>query len=101
MLNWHQSMIRSGCAVALVLLAGSTISPALAKPFSLGSCSVTQTAPSPCVRGKTATGVAPGWNHDNCTTAKANAKKTLLSSMGGCTPNYVSCTDRCKNIEKQ
>lgn len=73
------------------------------RDYSLGSCSVRMNAPAPCVdvRGKTATGVAPGCSHDNCTTAKANARANLLTGIPNACGAYIDCGAPCRCIQKR
>ncbi|HEX6095268.1 MAG TPA: hypothetical protein VF432_03005 [Thermoanaerobaculia bacterium] len=70
--------------------------------YSLGYCNVALNAPAPCVeyRGKAASGVAPGCQHDNCTTAKANARANLLTGIPPACGAYIQCNDPCRCIQK-
>lgn len=72
------------------------------KDYSLGYCKVKEDAPAPCVgvRGKTASGVAPGCQHDNCTTAKANARTNLLTNIPSACGAYIDCGTPCRCIQK-
>jgi hypothetical protein len=70
--------------------------------YSLGYCNVALNAPAPCVeyRGKTASGVAPGCEHANCTTAKQNARGNLLAGIPPACGAYIQCNDPCRCIQK-
>jgi hypothetical protein len=70
--------------------------------YSLGYCRVALNAPAPCVayRGKQASGVAPGCQHDNCTTAKSNARANLLTGIPAACGAYIQCNDPCRCIQK-
>lgn len=92
-------------AVCLTGGACSTNPPEAAasgKDHSLGSCTVALNAPEPCIpyRGKTATGVAPGCFHDDCTAAKQNARNNLLSGIPAQCGAYIQCNDPCRCIKK-
>jgi hypothetical protein len=70
---------------------------------SLGACSVRMNAPvDSCgkVRGKTATGVAPGCQHANCTTAKENARRNLMTGIPAACGAYIDCGAPCRCIQK-
>lgn len=92
-------------SLAILLTMSAT---AAARPYQLGSCSVTQNASgnnNECVpvRGKTATGVAPVAGqtvHDACTAAKGNARTNLLTGIPAGCGAFINCGDRCENIEK-
>jgi len=93
-------------AATCMINATMTHSPASAAPYQLGSCNVTQQAPkNPCqnVRGKRATGVHPGTEHQDCTDAKANARTNLVNSLKGnvqqCS-HYIQCNNACRVIQK-
>lgn len=78
---------------------------ALAAPYQLGACSVSMAATGPnnvCVpfRGKTATGVAPGTQHNDCTLAKANARTNLLTGVPAACGAFIQCNDPCRTIQK-
>jgi hypothetical protein len=75
---------------------------AAGRDYSLGYCSVALNAPAPCVevRGKQASGVAPGCEHDNCTTAKQNARANLLTGIPAACGAYIQCNDPCRCIQK-
>jgi hypothetical protein len=71
--------------------------------YSLGYCRVALNAPAPCVeyRGKQASGVAAGCQHDNCTTAKQNARANLLTGIPAACGAYIQCNDPCRCIQKR
>lgn len=74
-----------------------------ASDYSLAYCSVRMNAPEdPCgpVRGKRASGVAPGCSHDNCTAAKANARANLLTGIPAACGAYIDCGPPCRCIQK-
>jgi hypothetical protein len=77
-------------------------SMAAARDYSLGYCRVKLDAPAPCVayRGKQASGVAPGCEHDNCTAAKQNARANLLTGIPAACGAYIQCNDPCRCIQK-
>ena len=96
-------VVAATMAVSLWGTACSTTPPVAAgTDHSLGSCNVALNAPAPCVeyRGKTATGVAPGCAHDDCTAAKQNARQNLLSGIPPQCGAYIQCNDPCRCIKK-
>lgn len=96
-------MKRTKWIVMFALLAASSLS--YAAPYQLGYCSVSQDATGPgneCVpvRGKGASGVAPGTSHDDCTAAKRNARQNLLSGIPASCGAYIQCGNPCTTIQK-
>jgi hypothetical protein len=75
---------------------------AAGRDYSLGYCRVALNAPAPCVehRGKTASGVAQGCQHDDCTAAKSNARANLLTGIPAPCGAYIQCNDPCRCIQK-
>lgn len=85
------------------LSAATPAAAASAGNTSLGYCNVRQSAPTdPCVnvRGKSASGIAAGCSHDNCTTAKRNATTNLLTGIPAGCANYIECGAPCSCITK-
>lgn len=100
-------MKSSSSAVRLAACCLTTLlaSWASAAPYQLGECSVAQNATGTdnvCVdvRGKAATGVAPGDSHDACTAAKANARTNLLTGIPAACGAYIQCGNPCRTIQK-
>jgi hypothetical protein len=92
-----------GLAVLLALVVACAANdPVMARDYSLGYCSVSTTAPPPCegVRGKRASGVAPGCQHDDCTAAKSNARANLLQGIPAQCGAYIDCGGPCRCIQK-
>lgn len=88
---------------ALLLITVSAT--AHAAPYQLGYCNVSMAATGPnneCVpvRGKQASGVAPGTSHQDCTTAKNNARTNLLSGIPAACGAYIQCGAPCTTIQK-
>ncbi len=105
--NWEVKMTVSRLVAALFALSLISMSAtaSLSAPYQLGSCNVTQVATGPnnvCVpvRGKTATGVAPGTSHDACTIAKQNATANLLTGIPAVCGAYITCGAPCQTIKK-
>ena len=74
-----------------------------ARDYSLGHCRVALDAREPCVafRGKTASGIAPGCMHDDCTAAKYNARQNLLTGIPPACGAYIDCGGPCECIQKR
>lgn len=74
----------------------------MTRDYSLGYCNVALNAPDPCVpyRGKTASGIAPGCTHDDCTAAKQNARTNLLAGIPAACGAYIQCNNPCRCIQK-
>lgn len=89
----------------VALLVSLGLSTANAAPYELGYCSVKADATGPgnvcvAVRGKKASGVSPGTQHQDCTAAKANARNNLLSGIPAACGAYITCGDPCRVIQK-
>ncbi len=90
----------------ITLLVGyAAIGSAYAAPYQLGYCSVAMDATGPgnvCVdvRGKRASGVYPGTQHQDCTNAKANARANLLTGIPAACGAYIGCGPPCRTIQK-
>jgi hypothetical protein len=87
-------------ALAVAIASAWPLAPLRAAPYQLGTCVVSQSAPASCDRGKSATGVYPGTQHADCTNAKTNAARNLMSGIPANCGNYVTCTAPCRVIQK-
>ena len=97
------SHLFSALFALLLITASATVS--VSAPYQLGSCNVRNDATGPdnvCVpvRGKTATGVAPGTSHEACTAAKLTARANLLAGIDPACGAYISCGKPCQTIQK-
>lgn len=73
-----------------------------ARDYSLGYCAVSMQAQGDCAefRGKRASGVAPGCQHQDCTEAKQVARANLLLGIPPACGAYIQCGEPCRCIKK-